>query len=372
MIEDLLIINEAGALLFNWHPEGYNDEGDDDLLSGFLTAMNSFATVERGEDIKSLQMKETQIIFEKYEELHQKLSFVITTKNEELIELLHAIIHDIMDKFTELYIEDLNKEFNGLILQYQTFDEQVEYIIKSHGLDILNDAIKSIDEISTLKAIIFLEPKGGNIYYIHAKQYVNKEKISFLIPLIMNSAKLLYQNNLNEKLYWVLLNTVRNENLIVEPRGKILIVKQYQLQESIEEDYLQLEFFKEKDRYIKKPRKLIELFDKLAWNPNIKQIYLVDLVGKIIYSKILDDSYDCSEYIPETISFLTSSKKASEEIYNRILFNASIGGEKLSTICVNFNNFALTLIGKIQDFADYKEIQKTCLDIYQQLLSFKL
>ncbi len=117
---------------------------------------------------------------------------------------------------------------------------------------------------------------------------------------------------------------------------------------------------------------MIELFDKLAWNPNIKQIYLVDLVGKIIYSKILDDSYDCSEYIPETISFLTSSKKASEEIYNRILFNASIGGEKLSTICVNFNNFALTLIGKIQDFADYKEIQKTCLDIYQQLLSFKL
>ncbi|MFX0024265.1 MAG: hypothetical protein ACFE9S_18205 [Candidatus Hermodarchaeota archaeon] len=368
MIEDLLIINEAGALLFNWHPEGHKDEGNDDLLSGFLTAMNSFATVERGEDIKSLQMKETQIIFEKYEELHQKLTFVITTKNEELIELLHAIIHDIMDKFTELYFDDLNKEFNGLISQFQSFNEHVEDIINSHGLDVLNDAIKTIDEITTLKGIMFLEPKGGNVYYIHAKQYVNKEKISFLVPLIMNSAKLLYQNSLNEKLYWILLNTVRNENLIVEPRKKILIVKQYQLQENFEEEYLQLEFFKEKDKYIKKPRKLIEQFDKIIWNPNIKQIYLVDLVGKIIYSKILDDSFDCSEYIPETISFLTSSKKASEEIYNRILFNASIGGEKLTTICVNFNNFALTLIGKIHDFIDYKVIQKTCIDIYQQLI----
>ncbi|MFX1391382.1 MAG: hypothetical protein ACFE9Z_15060 [Promethearchaeota archaeon] len=367
MIEDLLIINEAGALLYNWHPEGHKGDGKDDLLSGFLTAMNSFATVERGEDIKSLKMKETQIIFEKYEELFQKLTFVITTKNDELIELLHAIIHDIMDAFTELFYDSLNKEFNGLITQYQVFNNNVTQIIKSHGLDILDESITNIDNNTVLKAIIFLEPKGGNIYYIHAKQYVNKDKISFLIPLIMNSAKLLYQNNLNEKLYWILLNTVRNENLIVEPRNKILIVKQYQLSENFEEEYLKLSFFKEKDKYIKKPRKLIETFDAVKWNPKIKQIYLVDLVGKIFYSNIIDNSFDCSEYIPETISFLTSSKKATENIYNRVLFNASIGGEKLTTICMNFNNFALTLIGRIQDFSDYSIIQNTCYEIFQQL-----
>ncbi|MFX0037780.1 MAG: hypothetical protein ACFFCY_00285 [Promethearchaeota archaeon] len=367
MIEDLLIFNETGALLYNWHPEGHKSVGNDDLLSGFLTAMNSFATVERGEDIKSLKMKETQIIFEKYEELYQKLTFVLTTKNDELIELLHAIIHDIMDKFTELFFESLNKEFNGLISLYQVFDNYVNLIIESHGLDVLNDALRNIDSNSSLKAIIYLEPKGGNIYYIHAKQYVNKEKISFLIPLIMNSAKLLYQNNLNEKLYWILLNTVRNENLIVEPRNKILIVKQYQLLKNLEEQYLKLDFFKEKDKYVKKPRKLIEIFDKINWNPKIKQIYLVDMVGKTFYSKIIDTSYNCSEYIPETISFLTSSKKASEEIYNRTLFNACIGGEKLATICMNFNNFALTLIGRVQDFSDYTIIQNTCLNIFQQL-----
>ncbi|MFX1385102.1 MAG: hypothetical protein ACFFBP_21980 [Promethearchaeota archaeon] len=367
MIEDLLIINEAGALLYNWHPEGHESKNDNDLLSGFLTAMNSFATVERGEDIKSLKMKETQIIFEKHDKLFQKLTFVLTTKNEELIEILHAIIHNIMDTFTTLFNDSLDKEFNGLVSQYHVFDNTVQEIINSHGLDVLDDALKNIDNDTALKAIIFLEPKGGNIYYIHAKQYVNKDKISFLIPLIMNSAKLLYQNNLNEKLYWILLNTVRNENLIVEPRSKILIVKQYQLSENLEDDYLKLSFFKEKDRYVKKPRKLIEMFDKIYWNPKIKQIYLVDMVGKIFYSKIVDNSYDCSEYIPETISFLTSSKKATENIYNRMLFNASIGGEKLTTICMNFNNFALTLIGRIQDFSDYTIIQNTCYDIYQQL-----
>jgi len=367
MIEDLLIINESGALLYNWHPKGHKGDGNDDLLSGFLTAMNSFATVERGEDIKSLKMRETQIIFEKYEELNQKLTFVITTKNEELVELLHAVIHDIMERFTKLFIDSLNKEFTGLVSQYQIFDNYMKQIMMAHGLDVLNEAITNIDGGTGLKAIMFLEPKGGNFYYIHAKQYVNKDKISFLIPLIMNSAKLLYQNNLNENLYWILLNTVRNENLIVEPRSKILIVKQYQLSENFETEYLELEFFKDKDKYIKKPKKLIEKFERLNWNPNIKQIYLVDLVGKIFYSKIFDETYDCLDYIPETISFLTSSKKASEEIYNRTLFNASIGGEKLATICLNFNKFALTLIGKIQDFSNYTIIQSTCSDIYNKL-----
>ncbi|MFX0076489.1 MAG: hypothetical protein ACFE96_13690, partial [Candidatus Hermodarchaeota archaeon] len=311
MIDGLLIINDTGALLYNWHPKNYEGNGKDDLFSGFLTAINSFATVERGEDIKSLKLKETQLIFEKYEELTQKLTFVITTKDEKFIELLHAVIHEIMGKFTELYKDDLNQEFDGAVAQYQTFGSHVDYILNSHGLDVLDDAIRDIDDFTTLKSIVCLEPKGGNIYYIHAKQYVNKEKISFLIPLIMNSAKLLYQNNLNERLYWILLNTVRSEILVVEPRNKVLIVKQHQLTEDFEEEFLSLEFFKDKDRYIKKPKKLIEMFENIEWNPSIKQLYLVDMVGKIFFSNLIDNSFDCSDYVPETISFLTSSKKIS-------------------------------------------------------------
>ncbi|MHA2289890.1 MAG: hypothetical protein ACXABG_13985 [Promethearchaeota archaeon] len=351
----------------NWHPKNYEGDGKDDLFSGFLTAINSFATVERGEDIKSLKLKETRLIFEKYEELIQKLTFVITTKNEDFIELLHAVIHDFMDSFTELYRNSLNKEFDGAVTQYQNFDSHVEKILYSHGLDILDDSIKDIDDFSTLKSIVYLEPKGGNVFYIHAKQYVNREKISFLIPLIMNSAKLLYQNNFNEQLYWILLNTVRSEILVVEPRSKVLIVKQHQLTEDLEEEFLALEFFKDKEKYIKKPKKLIEKFENIDWDPSIKQIYLVDMVGKIFYSNLIDSTFDCSEYVPETISFLTSSKKISEEIYNRTLFNASIGGEKLVTICINFNNFSLIVIGSIQDLSSFSIIQNVCSEIYKKL-----
>jgi len=368
MIEDLLIINESGALLYNWHPQGFVSNGKEDLLSGFLTAINSFATVERGEDIKSLKLRETQIIFEKYNELHQKLTFVITTKNEELIEILHAILHELMEKFPKIFYESLNREFNGRITQFRKFDTHMEEIINSYGLDILNNTIKQVDKGDTLKAVIYLEPKGGNIFYIHAKHYVNKDKISFLVPLIMSSAKLLYNSNLKEDLDWILLNTVHNEKLLVEPREKILIIKQFQSSENFEEDILSLEFFKEKDKYIRKPKKLIEKFERLKWSPKIKQIYLVDIFGKILHSKIFDETYDCTEYVPETISFLTSSKKTSEDIFSKVLFNASIGGIRIVTICVNFNNFCLTLIGSIHDFNDFNEIQSICIDVFKQLI----
>jgi hypothetical protein len=272
-----------------------------------------------------------------------------------------------MDSFTDSYKDILNKDFDGAVSQFQYFDSHVENILKSHGLDILDDAIKDIDDLSTLKSIVYLDPKGGNIYYIHAKQYVNREKISFLIPLIMNSAKLLYQNNFNEQLYWILLNTVRSEILVVEPRRKVLIVKQHQLTEDLEQEFLGLDFFKDKEKYVKKPKKLIEKFEKIDWSTSIKQIYLVDLVGKIFYSNLIDSTFDCSEYVPETISFLTSSKKISEEIYSRTLFNASIGGEKLVTVCINFNNFSLILIGSIQELSSFSIIQNICSEIYRQL-----
>ena len=97
----------------------------------------------------------------------EKLTFVITTKDEELIELLHAVIHDLMDSFTGLYKNSLSKEFDGAVAEFQNFSGYVENILISHGLDLLDDAIRDIDDLSTLKSIVYLEPKGGTVFYIH-------------------------------------------------------------------------------------------------------------------------------------------------------------------------------------------------------------
>lgn len=366
-MDDLFIINGAGMLLYSWHLKKGEGATDDNLISGFLTALNSFATIERGEDIKSLKLKETIIIFEKFNDFEQKLTFVVTTKNEELIELLHSIVHSIMESFLEMFRDLLNKEFDGEITTYKSFDKSMESISFSHGLDVLEDSINQISSEGFFKSLMFLDPKSGQLLYIHAKQFVNKEKISFLIPLIVNSAQLLYQKNLKENLSWILLTTVRNENLLVETRGKILIVKQYQLPDSIEDDFLALDFIKSKDKYLKKPKKITQRFEKLIWDSKIKQIFIVDLFGKIIYSKLFDENYDCTEFIPETISVLTAAKKVCQETYNRQLLNVSIGGERITTICINFNNFGLNMIGDVKDLNQFQTIQKICLDIFNQI-----
>ncbi|KKN50266.1 hypothetical protein LCGC14_0634580 [marine sediment metagenome] len=367
MIDDLYIITDAGQLLYSWHLKKSEVPSDDDLLSGFLTALDSFASVERGEDIKSLKLKETNIIFEKSLDYQQKLTFVVTTKNDEFIELIHSILQDIIDNFTGMFKDSLNKEFDGEVTRFKSFSKNLDIIIFSHGLDTLLESITQINKGGIFKSIVLLEPKGGHIFYIHAKQFVDKNKLSYLIPLIVNSAKFLYQNNLNEKANWILLTTIRNENILVEIREKNLIVKQYQLLDNIEEEFLALDFLKSKDKSIKKPKKIAEKFEKLIWDSRIKQIFLVDLMGKIIYSKSFDENYNYSKFVPETISVLTSSKKVCEEIYNRTLFNTSIGGDKLTTISINFNNFVLTMIGKVEDFNMFQTIQEICLNIFLQI-----
>ncbi len=91
-MDDLFIINGAGLLLYNWHLKKGEGATDDILISGFLAALNSFATIERGEDIKSLKLKETIIIFERFNDFEQKLTFVVTTKNQS-IALQQSYVH---------------------------------------------------------------------------------------------------------------------------------------------------------------------------------------------------------------------------------------------------------------------------------------
>ena len=85
-MDEIFVLTEGGQLIFSWHSKEIERDPnkDDDIIAGFLTAINSFVTLERGEDIKTLKLKESTILFEKYEELFQNLVFVGTTKNRTI------------------------------------------------------------------------------------------------------------------------------------------------------------------------------------------------------------------------------------------------------------------------------------------------
>ena len=57
----------------------------------------------------------------------------------------------------------------------------------------------------------------------------------------------------------------------------------------------------------------------------------------------------------------------SEETYSRILFNVSIGGEKITTICINFNNIAVIMIGDVEEINTFQIIQDICYKIFLQV-----
>jgi len=59
---------------------------------------------------------------------------------------LHAVLHEIMEKFTTIFLERLNKEFTGSITEFRDFNKVMEKIIESHGLDVFNKINLTIEE----------------------------------------------------------------------------------------------------------------------------------------------------------------------------------------------------------------------------------
>lgn len=364
MIDDLLIINDTGQLLFSWHPEGSPKENQDDLISGFFSALDTFATFERGEDLKFLKLKESNIIFEKYEELEQKLTFIITTKNEQVIDLLHSFVHDIMDSFVELFRKDLDKKFDGAVHGFRIFTDTVNTSLTNLGIDQLTKTIEEIDDLDIIKAMAIIEPLEGEVLFIHARQYINKEDISFLIPLLINSGKRLYQN---KELNSIIITSLNNENLIIELRKRVAIVKFYDISKKFNAEYEAIEFIKNKKTIMKKQKKLKPLFENIHWGPNIRNMLITDLLGTILASKAIGDTDIKLDNFTEISSFFSSSRKACEQIYNKELFISYIEGQNSSLLCINLDTYGLFFTLDAHYSKNFQEIHKLGLELLKKI-----
>ncbi|MBD3338519.1 MAG: hypothetical protein GF353_05400 [Candidatus Lokiarchaeota archaeon] len=368
MLEDLLIVNNSDQVLYSWHPDNRKNAMDD-LVGGFLSALNGFATVERGEDIKFLRLKETFILFEKHEEFN--LTFITTTKNEEMIELLHALTHRLMEEFVSMFEYTLKSGFTVEITQFKKFDNIMADLINDYGLDLVHASSDEPLSEEKFDSIMFLEPKGGNILFFKSKNYLPKEKISFLIPLIINTAKLLYSQYMDTEAEWINLSNIDGESLHAEHRDQILIVKSYRFSVVNDKNHIAPRFLEESDKYVKKHEIISYVFKNLEFDESIMQVFLIDDYGKIMYASNLCQTSDFSDYVPETISFLTATKKTSEEIFSKRLSYSVIGGKKFGTMYLNLINSGLVLIIDLRSIKDISEIHGIYKKIFNQLLKFR-
>jgi len=355
IIDDLMIIAEGGSLLFSWH--GTEDvTTDDDLVSGFLSAIDSFATSEKGEALKVLKLDPTIIIFDKAEELN--LKFIITTKINEIVELLNRILHETIELFTELYRNDLKERFDGRIDRFREFKKHFENTLRAHGLDNFREIETEIQKEEYLKSVILLDPNNAEVLYIKATHYVNIDKLSFFIPLILNTIKIIYEDYLKQKSLWVLVNSLDKEILLIEPRDHLIRIREYYFMEEELKNFPSIDLYKNSEKYSKKEKAAQKAFNKISWPENVDSAYLLDLNGKILQSREVNLSLNPNK-IPEIVSLFTSSKKSCLEIYSKELCYTTIRSKEYSLLLINFNKLILLITvpqGIIKDFEDLQQV----------------
>ncbi|MHA1715690.1 MAG: Rab family GTPase [Promethearchaeota archaeon] len=155
---------------------------DQDLISGFLTALSSFSVEVKGGAIKSLVMEDIRFIYKMGD--HETL-FVFCCDKDDLEEEVEERIEKVKNKFCEMFADKL-KDWNGNLSYFKPFDDVIDDLIaiplkiilvgepgvgKSTILDFFpGDAILSFDDADT--AIMKKQVEVEGIPYVNQIDFI--------------------------------------------------------------------------------------------------------------------------------------------------------------------------------------------------------
>jgi len=126
MISRVLIIAAGGILCYskNFFGESTSDlKADNDLISGFLTAISSFAQEIKGGDIKALNFRNFNFIYSYDEEFG--CMFIIVTDIDDLEEEARPKVELMKSEFIKRYGKHF-RQFTGNVSDFQDFDDFIE------------------------------------------------------------------------------------------------------------------------------------------------------------------------------------------------------------------------------------------------------
>ena len=115
IFNEFFIITEDGINLFSRSSSGEQQENMD-MISGFLSALNTFAKTERGESMKELTLEQTTFAFEKSEHL----IYVMTSGEPKARQLLKLFLEKIIDVFGSMFETDF-ANFMGDVAPFEKF-----------------------------------------------------------------------------------------------------------------------------------------------------------------------------------------------------------------------------------------------------------
>ncbi len=131
MISRILILSTGGILLFskNFFVDPENEPANllnDDLIGGFLTAINSFAKEIKGGAIKSLNFRNFNFIYS-YDDRFGCM-FVLITDIDDLEEDVREKVEMMKNEFIKRYSDEIER-FAGLVSVFDDFDEYIDKYI---------------------------------------------------------------------------------------------------------------------------------------------------------------------------------------------------------------------------------------------------
>nr|MDO8117043.1 ADP-ribosylation factor-like protein [Candidatus Sigynarchaeota archaeon] len=124
MIRNFMVIGMGGLLMYS---RQYGDKKvDQDLISGFLTALASFSSEVKGGKIESLVMQDIRFI---YSMGNNDLIFVFCCDKDDLEEEVQGRIDKVKSEFLSMFKDQL-AGWNGNVTIFKPFDEVVDDLIQ--------------------------------------------------------------------------------------------------------------------------------------------------------------------------------------------------------------------------------------------------
>ena len=196
MIDQILIMSSGGIPLFTWtSPKIFSSSSDEEefednrsteenLLSGFFTALNMFAEGQKGEEIKEITLKETTYIVEKT----NQILFVISTRNDSYINLIKLLLDEVKAQF---FIKYPNAEagFTGNIKIFSEFNQILDNILNSFNyFDILKFTGDFFKE-RLIKSIFLIDRENGDPLFVKAQEYSDRNILTFQVEIILKAGE---------------------------------------------------------------------------------------------------------------------------------------------------------------------------------------
>ena len=139
MIENIWILTKSGILLYS--KDYVKLRTEDDLLAGFLSALDSFITETTQQGIKSISMKNKK--FNYLISNNYNLIIVINSNISDNNTLIHRLLLKISSKFIELYKKYIIN-FSGMTVIFNDFDPILEEVVSDSEIFAKCDTCKKI------------------------------------------------------------------------------------------------------------------------------------------------------------------------------------------------------------------------------------